>query len=95
MGRDVLLRQKSEGVRRRLVGLELLEPGIARSGYALYHHGCAVGHVTSGTKSPTLGKSIALGYVSREAAEGGETIEVEIRGRRTRAKIVSLPFVKR
>jgi aminomethyltransferase len=95
MGRDVLLRQKSEGVRRRLVGLELLEPGIARSGHALYHHGRAVGHVTSGTKSPTLGKSIALGYVSREAAEGGENIEVEIRGRRTRAKIVSLPFVKR
>jgi aminomethyltransferase len=95
MGRDVILRQKSEGVGRRLVGLELLEPGIARSGYALYHHGQAVGHVTSGTKSPTLGKSIALGYVSREAAEGGENIEVEIRGRRTRAKIVSLPFVKR
>lgn len=95
MGRDVILRQKSEGVGRRLVGLELLEPGIARSGYALYHHGQAVGHVTSGTKSPTLGKSIALGYVSREATEGGENIEVEIRGRRTRAKIVSLPFVKR
>jgi aminomethyltransferase len=94
MGRDAILRQKSEGVHRRLVGLELLEPGIARNGYALYRHGRAVGHVTSGTKSPTLGKSIALGYVSREAAEGDENIEVEIRGRRTRAKIVSLPFVK-
>jgi aminomethyltransferase len=95
MGRDVLLQQKSEGVRRRLVGLELLDPGIARSGYMLYHNGRAVGRVTSGTKSPTLGKSIALGYVSREAAEGSDNIEVEIRGRRTRAKFVSLPFVKR
>jgi aminomethyltransferase len=53
-----------------------------------------VGRVTSGTKSPTLGKSIALGYVSREAAEGGENIQVEIRGRKTLAKIVSLPFVR-
>jgi aminomethyltransferase len=95
IGRDVLLRQKSEGVHRRLIALELLEPGIARSGYTLYHNGRAVGRVTSGTKSPTLGKSIALGYVSREAAEGGDNIEVEIRGRRARAKIVSLPFVKR
>ena len=95
IGREVLVRQKSEGVRRRLVGLELVEPGIARSGYGLYQNDCAVGRVTSGTMSPTLGKSIALGYVSREAAEAGENIHVEIRGRKTRAKIVSLPFVGR
>jgi aminomethyltransferase len=95
VGREALLRQKSQGVQRRLVGLELLDPGIARSGYTLYRDGRAVGHVTSGTRSPTLGKSIALGYVSREAAASGENIEVEIRGRRPRAKIVSLPFVRR
>jgi glycine cleavage system T protein (aminomethyltransferase) len=95
VGREALLRQKSEGVQRRLVGLELLDPGIARSGYALYRNGGAVGHVTSGTRSPTLGKSIALGYVSREAAGSGENLEVEIRGRRPRAKIISLPFVRR
>ena len=94
IGREVLARQRSEGVKRRLVGLELLEPGIARSGYGLYQNDRAVGRVTSGTKSPTLGKSIALGYVSREAAEGGKNIQVEIRGRKTQAKIVSLPFVR-
>jgi aminomethyltransferase len=94
IGREVLVRQKSDGVGRCLVGLELLEPGIARAGYGLYWHDCAAGHVTSGTKSPTLGKSIALGYVSREAAGGGENIQVEIRGRKTLAKIVSLPFVR-
>jgi aminomethyltransferase len=93
IGREVLARQKSEGLRRRLVGLELLEPGIARSGYTLYWNDRAVGRVTSGTKSPTLGKSIALGYVSCEAAEAGEIVQVEIRARRTAAKIVSLPFV--
>ncbi|MDH3446308.1 MAG: glycine cleavage system aminomethyltransferase GcvT, partial [Deltaproteobacteria bacterium] len=95
MGREALLRQNSEGVKRRLIGMELLEPGIARSGFSLYLNGRVVGRVTSGTKSPTLGKSIALGYVSREVARDGENVEVEIRGRKTRAKIVSLPFVRR
>jgi aminomethyltransferase len=95
MGRDVLVRQKTAGAPRRLVALELVEPGIARSGYALYRSGRAVGRITSGTRSPTLGKSIALGYLSREAAESGDDIDVEIRGRKTRAKIVSLPFVRR
>ncbi len=95
IGRPVLVRQKAEGAPRRLVALELVEPGIARSGYELYRHERAVGRVTSGTKSPTLGKSIALGYLSRDAAQSSDDIEVEIRGRRTRAKIVSLPFVRR
>jgi aminomethyltransferase len=95
MGREPLLRQKSAGVQRRLIGLELLEPGIARSGYSLYQNGRAVGRVTSGTKSPTLGKSIALGYVQHGVEARDENIEVEIRGRKSRAKIVSLPFVRR
>ncbi len=95
IGREALLRQKSEGVTRRLVGMELLEPGIARAGYTLSHNGRVVGRVTSGTKSPTLGKSIALGYVCSEVAVEGEIVEVEIRGRNSRAKIISLPFVRR
>jgi aminomethyltransferase len=95
IGRPVLARQKAEGAPRRLVALELVEPGIARSGYELSRDGRALGRVTSGTKSPTLGKSIALGYVSREAAASGDDVDVDIRGRKTRAKIVSLPFVRR
>jgi aminomethyltransferase len=95
MGRDSLARQKAEGVPRRLVALELVEPGIARSGYALYRQDRVVGRVTSGTRSPTLGKSIALGYLSREAAESSDDIDVEIRGRKARAKIVTVPFVRR
>jgi aminomethyltransferase len=94
VGREVLARQKSQGPRRRLIGLELIEPGIARSGYELYRDGRAVGRITSGTKSPTLGKSIALGYVSLQALEGGEAMQVEIRGRKVQAKVVSLPFVR-
>jgi aminomethyltransferase len=95
IGRPILLQQKAEGAPRRLVALELVEPGIARSGYELFRHDRRVGRVTSGTRSPTLGKSIALGYLSREAADSGDDVDVEIRGRKTRAIMVSLPFVRR
>jgi aminomethyltransferase len=95
MGREILLRQKGEGVKRKLVGLELLEPGIARSDYPLFKNGRSIGRVTSGTKSPTLGRSIALGYVAVEEAQLDNEVEVEIRGRRVRGKIVSLPFYRR
>jgi aminomethyltransferase len=95
IGREILVKQKEEGVKRKLVGLELLEPGIARSEYPLFKNEKRIGRVTSGTKSPSLGKSIALGYVSSEEAQLGNEIEVEIRGRRIRLQIVALPFYRR
>ena len=95
VGREVLLKQKEEGVKRKLVGLELLEPGIARSEYPLFKDGKSIGRVTSGTKSPSLGKSIALAYVTIEEAELDNTVDAEIRGRKIRARIVSLPFYRR
>jgi aminomethyltransferase len=95
LGKEVLLSQKERGVARRLVGLELLEPGIARSGYGLFKNGRSIGRVTSGTQSPSLGKAIALGYVAREEAGIDNRIEVEIRSRRVPAKIVSVPFYRR
>jgi aminomethyltransferase len=95
IGRDALLKQSKEGVKRKLVGLELLEPGIARGGYPLFKDGAKVGHVTSGTKSPSLGRSIALGYVAVEDAALDTRIEVEIRSRKVPAKIVATPFYHR
>lgn len=95
IGRDVLVRQKAAGVTRKLVGLELLRAGIARSEYPLFNHESKVGQVTSGTKSPSLGKAIALGYVIREEAELGNVLEVEIRGRKVPGKVVSTPFYRR
>jgi glycine cleavage system T protein (aminomethyltransferase) len=95
LGREVLLQQKEEGIKRKLVGLELLEPGIARSEYPLFKNGKSIGRVTSGTKSPTLGKSIALGYVASNEAQVGNLVDVRIRGRNVRAKIVSVPFYRR
>jgi aminomethyltransferase len=95
LGRAALLRQKQQGVTRKLIGLEMIEPGIARSHYPILRQGQVIGEVTSGTKSPTLGRSIALGYVAADQAAVGNTVEVEIRGRRIAARIVSLPFYRR
>ena len=94
IGYQVLLRQKQAGVERKLVGLELIEPGIARSEYRLLKDGRCIGKVTSGTRSPTLGRSIALGYVEAEEARTENILEVEIRNRPVRAKIVPLPFYR-
>jgi aminomethyltransferase len=95
IGREILLKQKEQGVERKLVGLEMLEPGIARGGYPLFKDGMNVGRVTSGTRSPSLNKSIALAYIGVQHAALGNVVEVEIRGRKSPAKIVSLPFYSR
>lgn len=95
IGREVLLKQKEQGVERRLVGLEMLAPGIARAGYGLFHADISIGRVTSGTRSPSLDKSIALGYVAAAHSSIGETVDVEIRGRKIPATIVALPFYRR
>lgn len=95
LARESLLRQRQEGVRRKLVGLEMIEPGIARKDYPILKLGRVIGEVTSGTKSPTLGRAIALGYVETEEASVDNTVEVEIRGRRAQARITSLPFYRR
>lgn len=95
IGRDALLRQRSGGVPRHLVGVMMREPGIPRQGYSILHDGEIVGTVTSGTKSPTLGKAIALGYVASTWREVGTKLSVDIRGRAVPAEVVPLPFYKR
>jgi len=95
LGRERLLRQREEGPKKQLVGLELTEPGIARSHCRILKDNQCVGEVTSGTKSPTLKKSIALGYVGSEHSAVGNELQVEIRGRSVSARIVKLPFYHR
>jgi len=95
IGRDALKRQKADGVRRKLVGFELTERGIARHGYPVYAGGEKIGEVTSGTFSPTLEKAIGLAFVPVQFKEPGTVLEVEIRSRRAKAKVVPLPFYKR
>ena len=95
LGRDALRHERERGSARRLVGLELRGPGIARQGYPVLAEGAAIGQITSGTQSPTLGKAIALAYVDPAHATPDAALAVEIRGRAVPAVVVSTPFYKR
>ena len=92
-GRDALAAQKAAGPPRRLVGLRLVDAGIARADHPVFAGDQVVGVVTSGTKSPTIGDAIALALVRKEAVDAALTVEV--RGRRLRAERVKLPFYRR
>ena len=94
IGGRVLAEVKAQGPERRLVALEMRERAIPRQGYAITFSGIQVGHITSGTQSPTLGRGIGLGYVSRTHAKAGTELEVDIRGRSARAVVVKPPLVK-
>lgn len=95
LGRDALVRQKENGVGKRLVGFEMMERGIGREGYPVWIGGEARGRVTSGSYAPYLKKNIGLAYVPPEDAEPGHAIEIEIRGKRVGARQVALPFYHR
>jgi aminomethyltransferase len=95
LGADVLRRQKAEGISRKLVGFEMLDRGIARHGYDVCVGGAVVGRVTSGTQTPYLKKAIGMAYVPAGHTAPGAEFDIDIRGRRTPAKVVSLPFYKR
>jgi aminomethyltransferase len=95
MGRDVLEREKMEGPRRKLVGFEMIDRGIARHGYPIVDGGEEIGVVTSGTHSPTLKKPIGLAYLPLDKSAQGSEFMVLIRGKETRARVVPTPFYKR
>ena len=95
IGREALLKQREAGVDRKLVGFEMAGPGIARHGYAVHAGGGQVGVVTSGTRTPSVGKAIGLAYVPAAGTAPGTEYEVDVRGRRVPARVVPLPFYKR
>jgi glycine cleavage system T protein (aminomethyltransferase) len=95
IGRESLLTAKEQGPKRLLVGIEMLERGIPRSGYSIYADDQQIGSLTSGTASPTLHKNIGMGYVDAAHATVGQAVQIDIRGKRTAAQIVALPFYKR
>jgi len=96
IGRAALEKAKSAGVKRTLVGLEMVERGIARDGYkVLDDGGREIGYVTSGSYAPFLKKNIALAYVPPEFGNVGSTVKVEIRGQGVKAQVVPTPFYKR
>ena len=96
IGRAALERAKAAGLKRTLVGLEMIDRGIARDEYCCCNDaGEAIGVVTSGSPSPTLGKNIALAYVPPAYSSIGTIVYVEIRGQKCRAQVVPTPFYKR
>jgi len=95
LGREALLRQRDAGVGRRLVGFEMVGRGIARHGYPIWIGDEMVGHVTSGTHSPTFGKALGMGYVPAEAATPGSELLIEIRDNKVGATVVPTPFYRR
>ncbi len=95
MGRDVLVRQKEEGLKRTLVGFEMAAPRIARDGCDVVKGGANIGRVTSGSPAPFLKKNIGMAYVPSGMEKPGTEIQIGIRGSEAAARIVPLPFYKR
>ncbi|MFN4133109.1 MAG: glycine cleavage system aminomethyltransferase GcvT [Candidatus Hadarchaeales archaeon] len=91
IGKEPLLAQKAEGVKKIRVGLKIIEKGIPRQGHSIIRNGEIIGEVTSGTFSPLLKIGIAMGYVPAEL-KVGETVFIDIRGNPTKAEIAPLPF---
>ena len=95
IGAAALREQKAVGIRRKLIGFEMLDRGIARHGYDVYVGDAKSGAVTSGTQTPFLKKAIGMAYLPVEHSTADTEFDVDIRGRRTRARVVPMPFYKR
>lgn len=95
LGREALEKQKAAGVKRRLIGFEMLGRGIARDGYEVRLDGKSAGWVTSGGPAPTLNKNIGLCYLPVLSAQPGVAIEIMIRNQPVEAVTVPTPFYKR
>jgi aminomethyltransferase len=93
VSKEMLATQKTEGIKRKLVGLEMLEKGIPRHGYEIQNkEGEIVGHITSGTQSPSLKKPIAMGYVTIPYSKIDTEVYVKVRDKALLTKVVKMPF---
>ncbi len=92
VGRNALIEQKENGVARRLVGMKLEGRAFPRPGYSIVSNGEAVGQITSGTMSPSLGVGIALGYVPSEMAKIDTVLQIDVRGRLADGRVQRPPF---
>jgi len=94
IGKEAIVQVIETGLRRKLHGFEMIDRGIPRQGYNILKEDIVLGTVTSGTMSPSLDKPIGMAYI-RTDVEFGSEIQVEIRGARRKAEVVSLPFIKK
>lgn len=92
IGKDALANQKADGLKRKTAGFEMVERGIPRSHYDVYADGKKIGYVTTGSFSPTLKKNIGLALIDAEYAKEGTEIEISIRNKSIKAKVIKKPF---
>jgi len=95
IGRDALAAQKEAGLKRKLVGIEMIGKGIPRHGYKVWKDGQQIGEVTTGTQSPMTKRNIGLALMDASLATIGTELEIEIRGKFIPAVVVETPFYKR
>jgi aminomethyltransferase len=92
-GKEALLKQKTEGVKRKRVGIRMTDQGIPRQGFEVYSEARnRIGGITSGTFSPLLNLGIGMGYLQTPYAEEGKTVDVRIRNRMASGRIIAFPF---
>jgi aminomethyltransferase len=93
VAKDILQKQKEEGIKRKLVGFEMVDKGIPRHHYQICDaEGKQIGYVTSGTQSPSLGKAIGMGYVEMAYSSFDSAIYIKVRDKLLQAKVVKIPF---
>ena len=93
IAKEIFAKQKAEGITKKLVGFEMIEKGIPRHGYEIKDFtGATIGHVTSGTQSPSLGKAIGMGYVSKVFSALDTEIYIKVRDKLLMAKVSKIPF---
>ena len=95
IGREALESQKKEGLRRKLVGFEVLDRAPARDGYPIIVNGAEASRVCSGSPAPYLKKNIGMAYMPVEHSAVGTGFSVLVRGREVPARVVEMPFYKR
>lgn len=95
IGKEALLKQKEEGVARKLVGIEMIDRGIPRTGYDVFVADEKVGVITSGTQSLSLKKNVGLALIDRDYTALDTVVNVQVRNKRLKAKVVKTPFYQR
>ncbi len=93
-GREALQAEKAGGLRKKLAGFRMVDRGIARHGYRVFHDGQPVGIVTSGSFAPSVGQNLGLAYLPPALTELGTTVYVEVRGKPLAAEIIRTPFYR-
>jgi aminomethyltransferase len=92
IGKEALAKQKAEGLKRKVIGFEMVDRGIPRSHYEVFAEGRKIGYVTTGSFSPTLKKNIGLALIEAEFAKEGTEIEISVRNKNLKAKVIKKPF---